>query len=585
MYKFSDVKEMQLAGIIKERFDANRDQWLVPAPYANYGIFEAFFQREKPVRWDLVQWYGEFPGKLLTSLAENYRMSREKCLFDTGEFVVSQLKKAQAQDGYLGVASFDERLIGCTSKNSGSHKLWDVWAHYHCMYGLFLWYTETGNADAYEICLRAADYICCFFLDGKRDVAEADWGEMNMSAIHIFTILYQETGNIRYREMIRHFLHAWESPAGGDYINAALAGTEFWQTKKPRWESLHSIMAIGELYKFTNDDSMLTALKQIWESILKGDIHNTGGFSSGEAACGNPYDLRAVETCCTIAWSALTVDFLKLTRDPRAADELEKSTFNGIFGAQHPSGRWWTYNTPMIGHKLASAHEIVFQSHAGSPEFNCCSANSARGIGLISAWAVLSEEDRLYLNYYGGSEISTRVDEMDVKIIQNTEYPVERRVTIQVRPGGKREFALMLRIPAWSQSTEVYVNNEKQPGVTAGTYYEIRRSWNKDDQIVLLFDFSLRFLIGDERIDNKRSIYRGPLLLAYDEKYNRACIDQIPPLDFNNLSFTEVMDESEGKNFMKPWVLLKLKDSNNQDICLCDFANAGMSGTGYSTWF
>ena len=104
-----------------------------------------------------------------------------------------------------------------------------------------------------------------------------------------------------------------------------------------------------------------------WHSIRRLDRRNTGGFSSGEQATGTPYEPTAIETCCTIAWMALTVDALRLTGDSIAADELERSTFNGMLGAQHPSGCWWTYNTPMDGVREASHHTIVFQSRPALP--------------------------------------------------------------------------------------------------------------------------------------------------------------------------------------------------------------------------
>jgi DUF1680 family protein len=75
---------------------------------------------------------------------------------------------------------------------------------------------------------------------------------------------------------------------------------------------------------------------------------------------------------------AITIDYLQLTGDSRAADDLELTTLNGGLGAQHPSGRWFTYNTPMDGVREASAHTIVFQSRAGTPELNCCSVNGPR---------------------------------------------------------------------------------------------------------------------------------------------------------------------------------------------------------------
>jgi hypothetical protein len=40
-------------------------------------------------------------------------------------------------------------------------------------------------------------------------------------------------------------------PLAGDYLNAALAGKEFFQMPKPRWESLHPIMGLEELFWIT----------------------------------------------------------------------------------------------------------------------------------------------------------------------------------------------------------------------------------------------------------------------------------------------------------------------------------------------
>src|SRR5437773_5415886 len=100
---------------------------------------------------------------------------------------------------------------------------------------------------------------------------------------------------------------------------------------------------------------------------------------------------------------------LRMTEDSIVADELELSMLNSVLGLHSPSGRWVTYNTPMDGIRKASAHDIVFQARAGSPELNCCSVNGARGLGMISDWALVRSGEDVLLNWYGPSTISTRL--------------------------------------------------------------------------------------------------------------------------------------------------------------------------------
>src|SRR5439155_24169216 len=159
------------------------------------------------------------------------------------------------------------------------------------------------------------------------------------------------------------------------------------------------------------------------------------------------------------AWVALSVDMLRLTGDPLVADELELATFNAVLGAQSPSGRWWTYNTPMDGVRLASAHDIVFQARAGTPELNCCSVNGPRGLGMVGEWALMRGKEGVTLNYYGpGSMRFPTATGVVVTLIQETAYPVAGDVTVRLDAEKAAEFCLRLRIPQWSSQTRVAVN-------------------------------------------------------------------------------------------------------------------------------
>lgn len=572
------VISMNLSGPMGRRFDANVQQWLLAAPYVNPGMLEQYFQRNDPRTEDLVPWYGEFSGKYLTSAALSYRMKPSEALRKAAEYVVHQLALAQAPDGYLGVWPDDQKLQG---KNASGSKTWDAWSHYHNMLGLYLWYRATGSREAWNVCLKAAACLYDFYvtqghaLDEDKDGTDAAVG-------HVFALLYEETGDGRWLEMVKACFAAFESEKGGDYFNAGLAGKKFYQMKRTRWECLHAIEAICEMYDITGEEDYKTAFENIWWSICLFDRHNTGGFSSGESATGNPYDTRAIETCCTIAWMALSVDMLKLSKDSYVADELELAAWNGFLGAQNATGRSFTYNTPMLGVKRASSHDIVFQAVAGSYELNCCSVNGPRGFGMIGQWGALAGDDEVTLNYYGASDTEIELGNgKHVALTQEGDYPFGDKIKITVKSADGFDGALKLRIPFWSKDTAVSVNGAARQGAASGSYYTIP-SVKDGDAVEIAFDMSPHFWQGGLDLGGKTSIYLGPILLAYDQRFNAASYQDAPKLDLNKLAL-EPVPCADGL-YPAPLLLLKAAGEDGREVLLCDFASAGQTGTAYTSW-
>ena len=521
----------------------------------------------------LVPWAGEFAGKYLIAGVQALRISPDRRLRATLRAFVADLIACQDDDGYLGPFPRNRRMVGA--------KLWDLWGQYHCMLGLLLWYRETGDKRALVACCRCADYFCSYFLDGERRVLEAGSEEMNESSAHIFALLYQETGEPRYLELLRAIERDWEESPSGDYVRAALAGQAFYQTPKPRWESLHGIQAIAELYLITGEEKYRRAFEQHWWSIAEFDRHSTGGFTSGEKATGNPYDPGAIETCCTIAWMAITIDQLRLTGDSRAADELEITTWNAVLGAQNADGRWWTYNTPMDGERRASAHDIVFQARAGSPELNCCSVNGPRGLGMLSEWAVMVADDGLTLNHYGPSTIAVPLASgVVVQLEQETSYPLDGRILLRVSPAEAARFALRLRIPGWSRATTVTVNGESQADVRPGTNLTLEREWRAGDTIELVLDLGVWMWPGEREAEGKVAFYQGPILLAYDPRFDTFDPTELPALDLSHAPEIGAVDTP----VPRPMLLRRFATVDSGGITLCDFASAGAAGNQYVSW-
>jgi len=610
----SSATRFDLDGPIAARLRGITDQWLLVAPQANPAMLEMFRDRNANPLRVLLPWSGEFAGKYLVSAIQALRLTGDPRLREQIRQVVERLLRFQRDDGYLGpwpdgyelknhAPNCRHLAAGCTEDLHS----WDTWGHYHIILALHFWHEETGDPATRNALIRIGDRLCAEFLGQTESrLADRGWTGMNFGILHGICLVYKISGDRRHLDLARQWVDelaardANGNPLACDLLEPALRGTPFHATPNPRWEALHQVMAFAELFWITGDERYRNAFVHTWWSIAEFDRHNNGGFSSGESAVGNPYDLRQIETCCTIAWAALSVEMLKLTGDSRAADELELTLYNSTAGSFSSTGRWSTYNTPMNGVRRSSAHSIVFQAREGSPELNCCSVNAPRGFGLLSEWALMQHPEGLALNTFGPGTIEAKLPSgKTIRLAQESAYPRNPDITIKVEPDQPVRFALHLRIPAWSRQTNAAVNGEPLDDLRPGTYLTIERTWQPGDRIDLTLDFTIHAWTGERQCADRVSLYRGPLLLAFDHRYNLdhaaagpprmrdiplwgAGSDAlaIPPLSLETLS----LQTTSWDDWLPPQILLETPTADGRTIHLCDFASAGETGTPYTSW-
>lgn len=589
--KTPNYKKIEMNGRTGALLEKITDNWLLSILETNPAIIDMFRDRDvKPYR-DLLPWSGEFAGKYITGAYYVYKATRRNDLLEYIKGFIEDLLKYQDADGYLGCFSNECRLTGAYSQNPAATGLtWDSWGHYHIMFGLMLWYEETNDRRYIDAVEKIAALFMRKFYNGKKRIIDIGSSEMNLSVYHAFCILFNKTKKREYLSFAKKIEEDLSDERAGDYINYSLKGYEYYQCAKPRWESMHIIMGIAEMYRCTNNNMYLDVALQIFYSILKTDVHNTGAFSTDEQAIGTPFRNRAIETCCVIAYNALAIEIYKLTGDPKIIDFLERSHYNAVMGYYSPSGRWSTYNTPMEGNKCANYHSIVFQSRPGSPDLNCCSVNAPRGVASVVEWMIAENEKKLFINGYENLEAET---DDGVKIKIEGDYPLRKSVKITVDSNGEKK-AISLRIPSWSKNTELTVDGETVTPI-AGTYYSIMKKWN-GSEIVMNFDYTPWFekggidnskydenpgipKVGDvsERnyYENKYSIFVGPVLYGLDNGENHG-VDffNIPELSFNELEKTVPYSDERGAIHIK-----------TDGIVLTDFYHLGLGGSEYKTWF
>lgn len=567
----------EFAGPVGERIEVNKENWLLRAPAANPGLLEMFRVRDRRPVPKLVPWAGEFVGKYLISAVQALRMSNDERLQNQVKAVVAEFISTQAEDGYLGPFPQSERLL----------KHWDLWGHYHALLALALWHEHSGDPAALIAARKAADLVCKTYLDTGRRVFDAGDHEMNMAILTGMVMMHRLTGEERYLIMAREVEKDWER--AGDYLGTAARGLEFYQTPRPRWESLHDLQGLVELWRVTGEARYRDAFIHHWRSIRRWDRRNTGGFSSGEQATGNPFAPTAIETCCTVAWMALTLDYLRLTGEIAAADELEFSTLNAGIASQHPSGRWWTYNTPMDGAREASAHSIVFQARPGTPELNCCSVNGPRILGMLSEWSLMSDGAGLVLNWLGAGRFTAKLaDGTNVTITSARDAWHHGATSWRIESSAGKEISIRFRIPGWAIKPTLKLNGAAISNVVPGTFSEVKRAWKPTDQIEFTSQMGLRSESGARETEKTISLHYGPLLLAFDQAYNESDDDNIAPIDLGALDKFRLLPALDPipsrKPPVHPWVILEIPTMKARPLRLVDYATAGATGTRYKSW-
>src|SRR5262249_47336306 len=149
------------------------------------------------------------------------------------------------------------------------------WGQYHVMLGLLLWLEHTGDGAALMACQRAADLACARYLAHPERIAADHPGddEKNHAIAHVLALLFQRTGIARYHDLLRAIEGEWASlrcfdPVDhskavrcGNFVDNALKGKAFCDGTRNRWESLHDVQAIAQLYYITKNERYRAAFE------------------------------------------------------------------------------------------------------------------------------------------------------------------------------------------------------------------------------------------------------------------------------------------------------------------------------------
>lgn len=486
--------QVQLGGLLGDALAANHSGRLLHFITDETSPAITLFNPQRVQQNHEGDWYGEHAGKWLYAAAKAANRTGDAQLIDQVRRVADYLISVQESDGYLGTYAPGRRFTrkqppaARTWDGAPSQRTWDIWTHSYLILGL-LEVNKYFPAAGYIAAARKIGDLCWHTLtEGGIDITQLG-NHHGMSATVLLdpaVELYFATNDDKYLKLAKLILKQAEERSELQFLSQALAGTDVAEISTGKaYQLCWNFVGLAKLFRATGEQRFLSAVRQVWESIRNYHLTLGGGPWGGVAhrsrevfnhhSVFSPYGY--VETCATFSWIQLNRELLGLTGEAKYAQEIERSAYNDLLGAQAPDGEDWCYYSFPNGKRVHTTY------------WRCCKSSGAMALEELPALACSVTEAGIAINLYGPGKTAVPTPLAGrVALEQLTRYPFDGDIKIIVNPERAAHFSIQVRIPDWATQATIRINEAQwpQPAVP-GTFVALHRDWQKQDEITLQF--------------------------------------------------------------------------------------------------
>jgi DUF1680 family protein len=290
------------------------------------------------------------------------------------------------------------------------------------------------------------------------------------------------------------------------------------------YSHVNSLCSAMQAYLTADDKKLLRAAKNGFEMILAQSFA-TGGWGPDETLCGPDSDDLAAslenthhsfETPCgSYAHFKLTRYLLRVTRDSRYGDSMERVMYNTILGAKPllPDGSTFYY----------ADYNFNGTKYYKPAHWPCCSGTMPQVAADYRINTYFRNPGGVYVNLYIPSALQWIHDGARFSLQQTSNYPLEPSLQFQVHAAQSKNLTLHFRIPAWANAPTLLVNGKRTVApVVPGNFASISRVWKNGDRVELDLPMKTRLESIDKRHPNTVALLCGPLVLFGIDGANHA---------------------------------------------------------------
>ena len=495
--------------------------------------------------------------------------------------IVKVISAAQEPDGYL----YPSHTTGVgTEKSMMGNKPYTFVVHSHELYNMghlyeaaIAYYQATGKNQLLKVAEKNAQHVNkVFFIgdpnynDGKPIKQAPGHQEMELALVKLFKV----TGKKLYLEMAEQFLEI----RGKTYVpdGEGVMSPTYAQQHAPLEDQKEAVghavratylySAMADIASLRKKNSYTKALHKIWANITDTRMHITGGLGAvhGIEGFGPSYLLPNAdafnETCAAVGNVLFNFRMFLAHKDAKYLDVAEVSLLNNVLAAVNLEGNKFFYVNPL---EADGKYPFNHGTAGRAPWFGtaCCPSNMARLLPQVQGMTYAHDKQNLYFAMYADTSTKINIAGTELKVSQNTNYPNEGLVKINLEPEKQAKFSMHLRIPTWTGEQFVpgklykYINKNTEnwkvsvngkiinPKVELG-FAVIERLWKKGDQVVLELPMPTRLNSCDNRVEENHdriSFTRGPFVLCAEEIDNEGATQRFfltnkSPLEQTKLS-------------------------------------------------
>jgi DUF1680 family protein len=335
------------------------------------------------------------------------------------------------------------------------------------------------------------------------------WDESYTLPENLF-LAYQRTGNEFYRDLAKRYLE------DDTYFGPLSQGNNVLPFEHA-YSHVNAFSSAMQAYLTLGSEMHLRAARNGFDMLQTTQSFATGGWGPDEAfgepgtgQLGNSLASThaSFETPCgAYGHFKITRYLLRVTKDSRYGDSMEQVLYNTILGAWpiQPDGTSFYY----------SDYALTGKKGWHRDKWPCCSGTFPQLAADYHISTYLRASDGVYVNLFTPSTLRWNDGGGKYSLIQQTKYPFENTVQIQVAGSRAAEYTIYVRIPAWTGSNAVLsVNGKRVSGaVTPGTFAAVKRTWKDGDRVELELPMPLRLQPVDANHPKLVALMRGPLVL------------------------------------------------------------------------